>query len=263
MAAGTRIIPVMPPAPCPIRPARVGTSGWSYAHWARGRFYPKGLPPGRWLPFLAQHFNTVELNASFYRPPRQAYIQRWCQLTPSRFRFAVKLWRRITHEKRLADCANELRSFLDLFKPLARKRAPLLVQLPPSLRPDLDRLEPFLTELKRALGRSRWRVAVEFRNDAWRCDRVYRLLDDFGVALCLADMPRCPFTEPNDAAFVYIRRHGPAGGYRASYSDNQLAADADRIRNWLRAGRDVYIYFNNDIDGYAVDNATRLRELLV
>ena len=174
----------------------IGTSGWSYAHWAKGRFYPKGLKQGEWLRFFAQHFGTVEINSSFYRMPKRATIARWRQVTGSRFRFATKLWRRVTHEKRLVNCGQELRDFIEVVGRLRPKRGPLLVQLPPSMRKDVARLDAFLAELKKITGRSRWKVAVEFRNTDWLCKQVYELLDRRGAALCLADMERCPITEP-------------------------------------------------------------------
>lgn len=238
----------------------IATSGWSYTHWAKGRFYPKGLKPGEWLAFFAQHFSTVEVNASFYRLPNPEMIARWSRVTGSRFRFSVKLWRRITHEKRLANCKQELRDFLEVVGPLGSKRGPLLVQLPPSLKKDVGRLDAFLDDLKSAAGRARWKIAVEFRNPDWLCKEVSDLLDRHRAALCLADLPRCRITEPNDASFVYVRRHGPGGGYRGRYSPRHIAADADHIRDWLRAGKSVFVYYNNDIDGHAVDNAQQLIE---
>ena len=240
----------------------IGTSGWSYPDWAKGRFYPKGLKQGEWLPFLARHFNTVELNASFYRLPRPEYIDRWREVTGGRFRFAVKLWRRVTHEKRLDDCDAELESFLRVVNELGPKRGPLLVQLPPSLHKEIALLDEFLANVEQAAGRSRWRVAVEFRNRDWLCDEVSRLLDRHRAALCLADLPRCSVTEPNDAPFVYVRRHGPGGGYRGCYTPEHIAADAKQVGAWLAAGRDVYVYYNNDIDGHAVDNAGQLMEAI-
>ncbi|HVP12988.1 MAG TPA: DUF72 domain-containing protein [Phycisphaerae bacterium] len=240
----------------------IGTSGWSYAHWAKGRFYPKGLRQGEWLAFLARQFDTVEINASFYRLPRQEYVRRWREVTGGRFRFAVKLWRRITHEKRLADCDSDLESFFSVVNELGPKRGPLLVQLPPSLQKDPDRLDAFLAALSKTAGRSRWRVAVEFRHRDWLCDEVTSLLDRHRAALCLADLPRCPVTEPNDAPFVYVRRHGPGGGYRGCYAPEHIAADAERIRCWVHAGKDVYVYYNNDIDGHAVDNSRQLAEAI-
>ncbi len=236
----------------------IGTSGWCYSHWAKGRFYPKGLKQGDWLRFFAGHFSTVEINASFYRLPKVEMVSRWREVTGSRFRFAVKLWRRITHEKRLADCARELQDFLAVAAELGPKRGPLLVQLPPSMGRDLGLLERFLIDLKRTIGRARWKVTVEFRRTDWLCEPVYKLLDGYGVAVCLADLERCPITEPNDVGFVYIRRHGPGGRYRGCYAAEHTAADADRVRAWLAAGRDVYVYFNNDAEGYALDNARQL-----
>jgi len=238
----------------------IGTSGWSYAHWAKGRFYPRGLKQGEWLRFFAQHFGTVEINFSFYRIPTMDMVSRWRQVTRSRFRFAVKLWRRITHEKRLANCERELRDFLEVAGSLGPKRGPLLVQLPPSMRKDMARLYTFLTELKKSAGRSRWKVVVEFRNPDWICEAVYELLNRRGAAQCLADMERCPIAEPNDVSFVYVRRHGPGGRYSGCYGPAHIAADADRIRGWLKTGKDVFVYYNNDVGGHAVDNARQLIE---
>jgi uncharacterized protein YecE (DUF72 family) len=242
----------------------IGTSGWSYTHWAKGRFYPRGMKPGDRLAFLAEHFSTVEINSSFYRLPRPEMIARWRSVTRPGFRFAVKLWRRITHEKRLQDCGAELADFLALVGALGSKRGPLLVQLPPSLRRDEARLDGFLTQLRAAARPAagkrarRWAVTVEFRNPEWLCDEVYRLLTRHRAAVCLADLPRCPITEANAAPFVYIRRHGPGGRYRGCYGPEHIAGDARRIRAWLASGRDVYVYYNNDLEGYAVDNARQL-----
>lgn len=240
----------------------IGTSGWSYAHWAKGRFYPKGLKPGEWLRFYARHFTTVELNASFYRLPREEIVTRWRETVGPRFRFAVKLWRRITHEKRLADCRDELARFFAVAGEFGPKRGPLLVQLPPYMGKDIDLLKGFLADLRSVISRSRWRITVEFRNPTWLCDAVYDLLDRQRVALCLADLERCPITEPNNADFVYIRRHGPGGQYRGCYASQHIADDAERILRWLANGRDVFVYFNNDVEGHALDNAAQLMDAL-
>ncbi|MBN2562840.1 MAG: DUF72 domain-containing protein [Phycisphaerae bacterium] len=243
----------MPPAKC-----HIGTSGWSYAHWAKGRFYPKGLKQTEWLAFFARQFDTVEVNMSFYRLPKPEMVARWGRMTGSRFRFAIKLWRRITHEKRLADCGAELGDFFAVLNLLGSKRGPLLVQLPPSMRKDVGRLDTFLTEQRKAAGRSRWKVAVEFRNTDWLCEEVCTVLDRHGAGLCLADLPQCPITRPNDAAFVYMRRHGPGGSYRGCYTPRHVAADAGQIRGWLESDKEVFVYYNNDINGHAVDNARQL-----
>ncbi len=261
----------------PVGKLYVGTSGWSYPHWARGRFYPPGLKPGDWLGFLAERFSTVEINASFYRLPRPEIVARWRRVTGARFRFAVKMWRRITHDRKLANCRAELESFLAVPAELGPRCGPLLVQLPPSLHEDAARLDGFLallsevgsavrnggsTRKARASRRTGWRVAVEFRHPSWLCAEVLEVLTRHGAALCLADLPRCPITEPNDAPFVYMRRHGPAGGYCGCYTPVQIAVDAERVREWIAAGRDVCVYYNNDVDGHAVENARQLTQAL-
>ncbi|MEW6744794.1 MAG: DUF72 domain-containing protein [Planctomycetota bacterium] len=240
----------------------IGTSGWSYSHWANGIFYPRGLKQGEWLSFFSRHFDTVEVNSSFYRLPKPEIILHWAQVTGARFRFAVKLWRRITHDKQLAGCAAELQDFFAVVNGLGAKRAPLLVQLPPSMHRDTDRLAQFLTEVRQAARPRRWRVAVEFRNPDWLGNDVFHVLSQHAAALVLADMPRCPVTEPNDAPFIYMRRHGPGGRYRGCYTKEHLTADATCIRQWLEEGRDVYVYFNNDIEGHALSNARLLRDIV-
>jgi len=238
----------------------IGTSGWSYKHWAGGRFYPKGLRPGEWLSYLASQFPTVEVNSTFYRLPQESVIDRWHSATGREFRFAVKLWRMITHRKKLVDCEELLRNFFRVVGHFRDKRGPLLVQLPPSVHFNVELLDAFLTQLRRAAKQSTWRIAVEFRHASWAVPETLRLLDRHGVALCLADMARCPFTQPGGVDFVYVRRHGPGGRYRGCYSPEHIAADARQIREWLAAGRDVYVYYNNDVGGHAVDNARQLIE---
>lgn len=240
----------------------IGTSGWSYAHWAKGVFYPKGMKPGEWLPFLAGFFNTVEVNSSFYRLPRPEFVKRWRAITPGRFRLAMKMWRRITHDKRLRDCRREVRDFLTVISELGPKRGPILVQLPPSLRRDDDLLDDFLLDFRSTARPSRPRITVELRHTSWLCPEVYALLDLHNVALCLADLPQYQVTEPNNAKFIYIRRHGPVGAYRGLYTARHINKDAAAIRQWLCQGRDVYIYYNNDIEGFAVANAAQLMEAL-
>ncbi len=239
----------------------IGTSGWSYAHWSKGVFYPRGLKAGDWLRHLSGHFSTVEINASFYRLPEAETIAHWVDITTGGFRFAIKLWRRITHEKRLIACGQELRDFLAVADVLGDKRGPLLIQLPPSLHRDDERLDTFLADLQTA-GQDRWRVAVEFRHTSWLARPVNAILDRHSAALVLADKELCLTTDPGDAPFVYIRRHGPGGSHQGCYSEQHLARDAERIAKWLQSGRDVYIYFNNDVGAHAVRNARRLAELL-
>lgn len=242
--------------------AYIGTSGWSYGHWSKGRFYPVGLKSTDWLRFYAQFFNTVEINASFYRLPKPGVGAKWRETVPAEFRFAVKLWRWITHQRKLTNPADDLEKFFGFANELGEKRGPILVQLPPAWKRNLDRLDEFLIELRRAVADTPWLVAVEFRNQSWLSEETCDLLDRHGVALCLADMERCPTTRPNDAPLVYVRRHGPSGPYQGCYAPEHIQADAAEIRKWLDAGRDVYVYYNNDVGGHAVDNARQLIEQL-
>jgi uncharacterized protein YecE (DUF72 family) len=238
----------------------VGTSGWSYRHWAKGRFYPRGLKQGQWLEFYSQHFDTTEVNSSFYRPPRENLIERWREITADHFRFAIKLWRQITHQKKLVNCREDLKEFFKVTEDLGSKHGPLLIQLPPSLHFDLQVLENFLKDLRKTAPDNIQRWTVEFRHKSWLCEEAYELLDQYNTAVCLADMPRCPITEPNETNLVYIRRHGPGGSYRERYSQEQIQVDADSIASWLQQDRQVYVYFNNDINGYAIENARELIE---
>lgn len=243
--------------------AWIGTSGWNYKSW-RDVLYPSGLPQREWLSRFSEEFNTVELNNSFYRIPSKDSVKRWSDEAPRRFRFAVKLWRGITHFKKLKQCEEYVDRFLqvaDLFDP--RQRAPLLVQLPPNLNRDLERLGSFLDLLKSKTGRG-WKIAVEFRNEDWLSTDVYHLLDKHRAAICLHDMPgKAAVDNPNDASFVYFRRHGfHDGRYDGCYKDSQLQADAEAVQTWLDRGKTVFGYYNNDAHGYAVRNARALSSML-
>jgi uncharacterized protein YecE (DUF72 family) len=243
--------------------AYVGTSGWNYKHW-REAIYPRGLPQKRWLEQAAGTFDTVEVNTSFYRIPKRETVDAWQAGTPSGFVFALKLWRGITHYRKLRNAGDLTERFLESVEALpVSRRAPLLIQLPPNQGKDLPKLEEYVREY-RALAPTRWDIAVEFRNAGWLQPDVYHALDRLRVALCLHDMAGKGDTgTPNDAPFVYIRRHGSAEGrYAGSYSPEALARDAARAAAWVREGRRVYVYFNNDIGGYAWWNAKDLRSAI-
>ncbi len=241
----------------------VGTSGWNYKHWANGRFYPPRLSQRKWLAFYATHYDTVEVNNSFYRIPSEASARSWCETVPPGFVFAMKIWRGITHYRKLTACEDLLERFFAFAGAMPPGcRGPLLLQLPPNMARNDTRLDSFLDALDAVGGSPRWKVAVEFRNPSWLTPETYRMLDRHDAAVSLADMDRCLITEPNHASFVYIRRHGAGGRYHGRYAPEHIAADAARIQQWLDGGRTVYVYYNNDIGGHAVDNATQLKELL-
>lgn len=246
----------------------IGTSGWNYSHW-REVFYPRSVPARRWLMFYAERFTTVEVNNTFYRKPTVSMIESWQEATPPHFRFAIKMWRGITHYRQLLNTPDLLEKFMPVIAHLApARRAPLLVQLPERMKPNGERLDRFLADLRESMDQPGFRVAVEFRNPQWLTPEIVQLLSAHGAALCLADMSYCPITLPNvgegGVDFIYIRRHGGHGQYGGpgDYTPEEIAADARAIAADLAAGRDVYVYYNNDLGGHAVFNARSLEDSL-
>ena len=235
---------------------RIGTSGFYYDHW-RGVFYPQDLPKSRFFDYYVQHFSTVELNSTFYHLPRQKTTEHWMQKSPENFLFTLKAYRGITHYKKLEEVDDELYRFLHLIKPLKPKLGSILFQLPPTFHCDLSRLENFLKILPRG-----YRYTIEFRHPSWLIEDTYTLLKGFNVALCLNDYGKRLMAPVVTADFIYLRFHGPTGRYGGSYDDETLKAWAEKIDGWSKDGKGVFIYFNNDSQGYAVQNALRLQEML-
>jgi uncharacterized protein YecE (DUF72 family) len=236
----------------------IGTSGWSYDHW-ENVLYPPGVPPRDRLAWYVGNFGTVELNASFYRWPRNASFASWNRRLPEGFLFSVKAPRGLTHAKKLYAPEVWVERIVRCWHELRDRRAVLLVQLPPSMARDDARLAYFLELLPDWI-----RVAVEFRHDSWHTDEVFRLLEHYGAAYCITSGAHLPCILRATAPFVYVRMHGPDTDhlYGGSYSDNDLGWWADRIREWRVAGTEVFVYFNNDGGGNAVRNAFTLRGMV-
>jgi uncharacterized protein YecE (DUF72 family) len=238
---------------------RIGTSGWVYPHW-RGRFYPTDLKPSDWLVFYAHHFDTVEVNNSFYRLPSHNTFAHWAMQTPSDFRFAVKASRFITHMKKLRDVGDALRRFFASVDGLGEKLAIVLWQLPPNLKADAERLDEFLRQLPRHCAH-----AVEFRHPSWWQDgKVRRVLEQRGVAHCVPIAPPFPkaLADIVTAPLVYLRFHGWDGLYAGCFPDDELFWWAERIASWQRDGLAVFAYFNNDANAFAIQNAKQLQRLV-
>jgi uncharacterized protein YecE (DUF72 family) len=236
---------------------RVGCSGWSYAHW-RDRLYPEGLPQRRWLEHYATVFDTVEVNATFYRLPRRGTVSAWVEETPAEFLFAVKASRYLTHVRRLTDLGRGADRFYDRISPLveASKLGPVLWQLPETFHRDDDRLAEALVRLPAG------RHAFEFRHASWFAADVYALLGEHDAALVVGDHPQRPFQRYElTADWTYVRFHHGSRGRHGNYSGRELDAWAERIASW-RSRAEVFAYFNNDWEGYAVRNALDLRDRL-
>ena len=233
----------------------IGTSGWSYSHWA-SKFYPVEIPKTRWLEHYCHHFATVEVNNSFYRLPKETTFQKWRDSVPETFIFAVKASRYITHIKKLNEPVESAELFLTRARFLGDKLGPVLFQLPPRLKVRLDRLEQILRTRPKDL-----RYCFEFRHTSWFCKEVYDLLRQYNSALCIADSPKFPMVIQRTADFSYFRLHGATLLYRSRYSPEELKIWAERIERFLDEA-DVYVYFDNDAEGYAVMNALELASLL-
>jgi uncharacterized protein YecE (DUF72 family) len=236
----------------------IGTSGWSYDHWA-GVMYPHGARPRDRLGYYTDCFETVELNASFYRWPRPVTFAGWRARLPDGFQFSVKAPRGLTHGKRLYAPEAWVERIAAGWHELGDKRAVLLVQLAPDHARDDARLAYFLGLLPQWIP-----TAVEFRHPSWIDEQVFALLERHDAAYCVMSGANLPCVLRATTSFVYVRLHGPDPGslYAGSYSEADLRWWEERLREWDRTKRDVFVYFNNDGDGNAVRNAARLRELL-
>jgi uncharacterized protein YecE (DUF72 family) len=233
----------------------IGTSGWSYDHW-RSIFYPPELEREGWLAFYARVFPTVEINSSFYRLPFENVVLSWYQRTPESFVFAAKFSRLATHVQRLRDCQPIVQRWMERLSLLKDKLGVVLIQLPPGLHKDVPLLEAFLR-----LFPSGTHLAVEFRHPSWECDEVYDMLRALGVAHCTISYPRYPMNWTVTAPFAYVRMHGVTQAYDYCYSTEELRELARQIRNLPREVEQVFVYLNNDTNGYAPDNARQLQTI--
>jgi uncharacterized protein YecE (DUF72 family) len=232
-------------------PTLVGTSGWQYRDW-RGRFYPQGLAQRRWLEHYTEHFDTVELNNAFYRLPERATFEGWRARTPPHFVIAVKASRYLTHIKRLRDPEEPVARLLDRARGLGPRLGPVLLQLPPSLRMDLPLLDRCLRCFPVDI-----RVAVVPRHASWWTESVAELLAARSAALCWADRRGRPVTPLwRTADWGYLRMHEGAGSPPPRYGVRALRSWAQRLADRWPDTADVFVYFNNDPGGAAIEDAT-------
>ncbi|MGH2572667.1 MAG: DUF72 domain-containing protein [Actinomycetota bacterium] len=231
----------------------IGTSGWQYDSW-KGRFYPRDVPRRAWLAYYAARFPVVEVNNSFYQLPKEETFDRWREETPDRFLFVLKASRYITHIRRLRDCKDSVELFWSRASRLKRKLGPVLFQLPPNFKADPGALTGFLDVLPR-----RMQPAFEFRNDSWRRDDVFSLLDRADAAWVLADRPGWRVPLMVTGGWCYIRFHQGRTAY-PGYTRAKLRTWADRVAG-LEA-KDTYAFFNNDPLAAAPADAVTLADLL-
>jgi len=240
-----------------MKPVRIGCSGWMYDDW-RGRLYPAREPKRRWLELYATHFDTVEVNNTFYRLARPEMVRGWVEQTPPGFLFAVKASRYLTHVRRLKDIEQPIRRFYEPLQALidSDRLGPVLWQLPENFHRDDERLKGWLELLPDGMH------TIEFRHDSWFAPEVMELLRARGVALTIGDHPKRPFQSLEATApWRFVRFHYGSRGRGGNYSATELEQWARRIAQWRRR-EEVFAYFNNDWNGFAPDNAKSLRRRL-
>ena len=234
----------------------IGTSGWHYDHW-KGPFYPEVMSAGEMLAFYADRLETVEINNSFYQLPEEKTLSEWRHTVPEGFVFAAKASRYITHMKKLKDPAKPVSTFVRRLEVLGDKLGPILYQLPPRWKLNLERLRSFLHALPVGHG-----YAFEFRDPSWFQNEVYEVLSDKNAAFCIYELAGQLSPKKVTADFVYVRLHGPGDAYEGDYDAQTLAGWAGAFSTWAGKGLQVYCYFDNDQSGYAVRNALSLRDML-
>ncbi|HEX8192969.1 MAG TPA: DUF72 domain-containing protein [Allosphingosinicella sp.] len=235
---------------------RIGCSGWIYRHW-RELFYPAKLAQRLWFDHYAATFDTVELNTSFYHLPKPDTFAKWRDQAAPGFRYAVKAPRFITHMKKLKNCAEPVEEFLARARNLGGAIGPILYQLPPRWACNTARLEEFAALLPGDLTH-----VFEFREKSWMTREVLALLDARGISFCAHDMPGLTTERWASGPVAYVRFHGGEGKYWGRYSDQGLLAWTDWLVEQAQGGRDVWCYFNNDIDAHAIHDALTLRSMV-
>ena len=230
----------------------IATSGWYYREW-KGAFYPADLPSSRWFKHYAQQFDTVELNAPFYRPPKLATVKNWKSNAPENFRYSVKVNRAITHEKRFQGTQELIREFYQIADVLGPKMGCFLFQLPPNFEFTAERLDLILSQLNPA-----HKNVLEFRHASWWVPEVFAALQKYKIIFCSVSAPKLPDDLIVTADDIYARFHGPKRWFYDPYSDETLTAWADKIS--ASKAKAAWIYFNNTADGSAIANARTFEE---
>ena len=239
-----------------MRKLFIGTSGYSYDDWV-DEFYPLDIASNQRLNYYAEHFNTVEINNSFYNLPTKKTFQNWSDSVGGDFVFAIKANRYITHMKNLMVNREPIDRLLERTQPLGSKLGPILFQLPPQWNVNIERLREFIQVLP-----GNYQFVFEFRNGSWYTEEIYNILKEDNLGFCIHDHQDASSPEMVTADFAYFRFHGPDGYYQSKYSDEELENYKLRIMNYLEEGLSVYCYFNNDFQGFAIDNAKKLKSLL-
>lgn len=238
----------------------IGTSGWSYPKW-KGLFYPPGLSSAKWLDYYTGFFSTTEINGSFYRLPSPETVVKWTESVPDDFIFCPKMSRFLTHMKKLREPEEPLERFFSVFHHMKPKMGPILVQLPAMLTFNYDIAEQFYRLLK--FRYHAYAFVMEVRHPTWLQEDSLTLMTAFDIGLVISQSGGIfPYSEMITAKNIYVRFHGPDALYASAYSNEMLQSYAEKLQQWVSEGHEVWVYFNNDINGYAPEDARRLQEML-
>lgn len=238
----------------------ISTSGWSYKDW-KGLYYPDKTKPTDFLPFYAKEFRCTEINTSFYHLPKIQTVINWSEKVPSYFRFCPKLSRYITHYKKLQDSKQSLRLFFDVFDHMQSKLGPVLIQLPAQVRFQEDVATEFYQLLYEEYRD--YHFAIEVRDKSWFAANSLALMEKYSIGLVIAHSGKLfPYKEAVTAKHIYLRFHGPGKLYASSYTKKSLRAYAKKCSHWLKEGHELWVFFNNDFYGYAIDNARTLNSMI-
>jgi uncharacterized protein YecE (DUF72 family) len=238
----------------------IGTSGWSYKHWKK-IFYPPQLKPPEWIVFYSNQFKITEINASFYRLPLKETVINWTKKVPKDFMFCPKMSRYLTHMKKLLEPEETLERFFEVFEPMQKMMGPVLIQLPPSLKFNYDKAD-HLYHLLRTKYKN-YEFVMEVRHNTWLEEESLTLMAKYDIGLVISQSgERFPYSEMITAKNIYIRFHGPQALYASSYPDKMLQDFAKKFKKWEKEGHVIWAFFNNDIFGYAIEDAKRLLQLL-
>lgn len=235
----------------------LGTSGWQYSHW-RDTFYPKGVAQAKWLDYYFERFQIIELNVTFYRLPKEETFVKWYEKTPDDFLFAAKVSRYLTHIKKLREPEEPVERFMKHVRHLKEKLGPILIQLPPTLKVDVENLDQTLRAFPPGL-----RIAVEPRHESWWNDEVRAVLENHGAALCMADRGEKPLTPIwKTADWTFLRFHQGYGKPIPCYRKKALVPWVERLTNEWGTGADSYVFFNNDPRACALRDAIWFHDLM-
>lgn len=232
----------------------IGCSGFYYKHW-KGVFYPEGLAQSKWFKFYTEHFNSLELNGTFYRAPTAETFKNWYKVSPGDFSFAVKAPRMITHYKKFRNTKDLITAFYDAIQTgLGEKLGAVLFQMPPRFVYNEERLENMIANLEPGFNN-----VLEFRDASWWNNDVYKRLAGKQVTFCGISHPQLPSAVIHNTPVLYYRFHGKEQLYSSEYTFDELSVFTDEIKRI--SPKQVFVYFNNDIGASAIRNARALNKL--